>query len=49
MRNAENFFLDGKLVMSYSGVKVNATQGFFAFSVFESSVLLGAVNIYKLG
>ena len=43
--------VDGQLIMSYSGAKLNGTvdQGYFAFSVFESSVLLGAVSIYTLG
>ena len=42
------FFLDNRLVMSYSGRKLNTTSGYFAFSVFESTVLLGAVNVYLL-
>ena len=42
--------VDGQLVLSYSAPRPNGTQesGYFAFSVFESSVLLGAVSIYTL-
>ena len=44
------FFLDGKLVISFSEAKpINATDGYFGFSVFESSVLLGSLSIYTLG
>jgi hypothetical protein len=48
-KNEQLLFVDGKLVMSYSNTPVvNATLGYFAFSVFESSLLLGAVGVYTL-
>jgi hypothetical protein len=44
------FFLDGKLVLSFSEPEpINATAGYFGFSVFESRVLLGSLSVYRLG
>ena len=47
----QHFFLDGQLVLSYTSAgDLNvSSSGYFAFSVFESSVLLGSVAIYNLG
>ena len=43
------FFLDGKLVLSFSEpTPINATEGYFGFSVFESSVMIGSLSIYTL-
>ena len=44
------FFLDQKLVISFSEpAPINATDGYFGFSVFESSVMIGSLSIYTLG
>jgi len=37
-------------VISFSDpAPINATDGYFGFSVFESSVMLGSLSIYTLG
>ena len=48
-KGKQAFFLDGKLVVSYEERSpINATEGYFGFSVFESTVMLGAISIGRL-
>lgn len=49
LKGKQLFFLDGRLVISFSEpTPINATEGFFGFSVFESSVMLGSLSVYTL-